>query len=294
MDNVMERIADRPRRLYQRAVLAVALVLVSYCLTFAISGSVAGLVSRSIKGGGVFVNLGFFSALVFLVIPRLLKLPRGKLPFREYLQAVGLRTGGSLGRIVILALSCSVIFAVSQLCGSLIYYAVHPGRYTLDISRHGLLDPGCITAGVFEEIVMRGVIVTLLLGVFSRRKAVVVSAGIFGGFHLLNLLNPGANTVWVLAQVVWAFGLGIMYAYLFITTRSILPGILIHYLVNATVNVWFKGPVAGGEIASALYGIPFFGLLPAGIAVLWGRYLWNVARPKPGIVTATAPNGART
>ena len=276
MNNMTEtQIADRPRPLHQRPVLAIALLIVSSGLTEAISESSARSIIGNSEGAGVFVRLCFNSAFFFLVVPRLLKLPRGKLSFREYLQAVGLTTSGSLGRIIILALSCYVIFAVSQLCGSLIYYSVHPGRYALDISRHGLLDTGCIMAGIFEEIGMRGVIVTLLLGVFSRLKAVVVSAGIFGGLHLLNLTNPGANTVWVLAQVVWAFGLGIMYAYLFITTRSILPGMLIHYLMNATVNIWFWGPVEGGVITSALYGIPFFGLLPAGIAILWGRYLWS-------------------
>lgn len=277
MNNMTERkTADRPRRLYQRPVLATALLLVSYVLTFAISGSVASLIFGKIGGaGGVFVNLGVLSALVFLVIPRVLKLPLGDLSFREYLQAIGLSTGGSLGRIIILALSCYVIFAVSQLCGSLIYYSVHPGRFALDISRHSLLDWVPIMSGIFEEIVIRGVLVTLLLGVSSRLKAVVVSAAIFGGMHLLNLAQPGANTVWVLSQVVGAFGLGMMYAYLFITTRSILPCMLIHYLMNATVNIWFQGPVGGGEIASALYGIPFFGLLPAGIAILWGRYFWR-------------------
>jgi hypothetical protein len=31
----------------------------------------------------------------------------------------------------------------------------------------------------------------------------------------------------------------------------------------------------GHDVTSALYGIPFFGLLPAGLAMLWGRYLWR-------------------
>ncbi|MFH1277318.1 MAG: CPBP family intramembrane glutamic endopeptidase [Candidatus Eisenbacteria bacterium] len=275
MDSMTQtEMVGRPRRLYQRPALAIAVLLILYVLTEAISESLARSIIGNSEGAGVFVKLGFFSLLVFLVVPRLLKLPRGDISFSQYFQVVGLTTGVPLGRILILALSCYVIFAASQLIGSLIYYSTHPGGYALDISRHSLLSTRSIIAGIFEEIVMRGVIVTLLLGVFSRLKAVVVSAAIFAGLHLLNMLNPESSTVWVLAQAMWAFGLGVMYAYLFITTRTILPLILIHYLLNGTVSIWFRG-LDGQDLTSALFGIPFFGLLPAGIAILWGRYLWR-------------------
>jgi membrane protease YdiL (CAAX protease family) len=268
------RETNRSRRLYQRPVLAIVLVLVLYLITEAISEFTARSLFEPSEGALVLVKLCFFSILAFIIIPLLLKLPRGDVSFSEYLEVIGLRTRIPFGRIIILALSCYLIFAASQLSGSLIYYSSRPGEYVLDLSRHSLLGTGSINAGIFEEILFRGVIVTILLGVFPSLRAVLISAVIFGGLHLLNLANPEYATVWVLAQSVWAFGLGLIYACLFVTTRTIWPLILLHYLINSLVGVWLRGP-DGQDATSALYGIIFFGLLPAGLAILWGRYLWK-------------------
>jgi hypothetical protein len=103
---------------------------------------------------------------------------------------------------------------------------------------------------------------------------------VFAGLHVLNILNPGANSAWVLAQVVWAFGLGVMYAYMFTVLRSLYPLILIHYLLNALVGVWFQG-LDARDAVSAVYGIPFFGVVPAALAMLWVRFLsrsWGVEK----------------
>ena len=265
---------DHSRRLYQRPGLAILIVLILYLMTVAISEfSVRSLVGNS-EGAGVLVKFGIFSLLVFIIIPLLLKLPRGNVSFSEYLEVIGLRTRIPIGRILLLALSCYFIFAVIQLCGSLVYYSMHPGKYVFDLSRHSLLGSGSIISGIFEELVLRGVIVAILLGAFPKVKAVIISAIIFGCLHLLNIPNPEYTTVWVLAQTIWAFGLGLMYAYLFVTTRTIWPPIILHYLISGMVGVWMQG-LDGQDLTSALYGIPFFGLLPAGLAILWSRYLWK-------------------
>jgi membrane protease YdiL (CAAX protease family) len=265
---------DHSRRLYQRPGLAILLVLVLYLMTVAISEFLAGSLVGKSEGVGVLVKFGLFSLLVFIIIPVLLKLPRGNVSFGEYLEVIGLKTRISIGRITLLALSSYFIFAVLQLCGSLIYFSTHAGKYVLDLSRHSLLGSGSIISGIFEEIVLRGVIVAVLLGTFSKVKAVMISSVIFACLHLLNIPNPQYTTVWVLAQTVWAFGLGLMYAHLFVTTRTIWPPIVLHYLINGMVGVWMRG-LDGQDLTSALYGIPFFGLLPAGLAILWSRYLWK-------------------
>jgi len=122
------------------------------------------------------------------------------------------------------------------------------------------------------------VIVTLLLGFLPRVRAVVIGAAVFAGLHLLNMFNPEHSAIWVAAQTIWAFGLGLMYAYLFVATRTIVPLIVIHYLINGMVGVWLRG-LDGQDVTSALYGIPFFGLLPAGLAVLWGAFCGDVGNP---------------
>ena len=275
MDNpIKTHQMDRSRRLYQRPVLGILLVLVLYLMTATISEFLVRSLVGNNEGAGVLLKFSIFSLLVFIIIPLLLKLPRGNVSFSKYLEAIGLRTRIPIGRIILLALSCYFIFAVIQLSGSLIYYSTHPGKYVLDLSRHSLLGSGSVISGIFEEIVLRGVIVAILLGAFPKVKAVMISAVIFACLHLLNMLNPEYTTVWVLAQTVWAFGLGLIYAYLFVTTQTIWPPIVLHYLINGMVGVWMRG-LDGQDLTSALYGIPFFGLLPAGLAILWGRYLWK-------------------
>jgi membrane protease YdiL (CAAX protease family) len=267
-------LVGRARPLYQRPVLAILLVVVLYLITEIISEFAARSLTGTSYGPRVLVKLGLFAIFAFIVIPQLLRLPRGRLSSTEYLQVIGLRTRVPIHRILILALSCYFLFALSQLLGSLLYYSTHQGSYVFDLSRHSFFETGSIVAAVFEELVFRGVIVTLLLGILPRVRAVVIGAAVFAGLHLLNIFNPEYSTVGVAAQTIWAFGLGLMYAYLFVATRTIVPLIVIHYLINGMVGVWLRG-LDGQDVTSALYGIPFFGLLPAGLAVLWGRYLWR-------------------
>ena len=117
---------------------------------------------------------------------------------------------------------------------------------------------------------MRGAMLTYLLTRYSRRRSVLVSSAVFAAIHLLNLLNPASNLVWVLAQTTWAFAFGIMYAETFIRTRSLYIPILIHLLVNGTVSVWFYG-LGDQSLTSALLGIPFFGVIPAILSIIWVR-----------------------
>lgn len=248
------------------------IILFLYILTEIVSELVTaqlfprGVVVRTL------VKTAFFSVYVFLIIPHLLKGQAGVASFRHYIDKIGLRISRPLWRIILVVVACFSIFSVSQLIGSLIYYSSHSGSYVFDFSRHTLFESRSIVSGVFEEIVFRGVILALLLDSCSERRAIVLSAGLFALIHLLNVLNPDIHPFWVLSQSTWAFGLGIMYAYLFMKMGSILPLILLHYLINAFVGVWFRG-VESRDVVSALYGIPFFGLIPAGLSILLIRFL---------------------
>ncbi len=78
------------------------------------------------------------------------------------------------------------IFVIFQLNGSLIC-----GQYIFDTSR--ILPPQSfwllnINTGLFEEILFRGIILTLLLAHYSEKKSVMISAVIFGVIHYANLL----------------------------------------------------------------------------------------------------------
>jgi membrane protease YdiL (CAAX protease family) len=74
---------------------------------------------------------------------------------------------------------------------------------------------------VVEELFFRGAITKALLKQYSPRRAIVISALIFGIIHF----NP--------AQVVGAFFMGLLLAWLYYKTASLIPVILIHILNNS-------------------------------------------------------------
>ncbi len=95
-----------------------------------------------------------------------------------------------------------------------------------------------IIAPFLEELIFRGVILKRFLDKYSTNKAIVLSAVIFGIAHA----NP-----W---QFIGAVLIGIAIGWVFVKTKSILPGMFMHFVNNFTgfvlakkfsdVNITFK------------------------------------------------------
>lgn len=77
-----------------------------------------------------------------------------------------------------------------------------------------------IAAPIFEEVLYRGIILEGFLKNYTPWKAILWSALLFGASHL----NP-----W---QAIPGIGAGILMAWIYWRTKSILPGILIHFTNN--------------------------------------------------------------
>lgn len=77
---------------------------------------------------------------------------------------------------------------------------------------------------ILEELLFRGGVTKVLLERYSPRKAIFLSAFLFGLFHL----NP--------AQVFATFFGGLLLAWVYYRTRSLIPCILIH-IVNNSLSV---------------------------------------------------------
>jgi membrane protease YdiL (CAAX protease family) len=75
---------------------------------------------------------------------------------------------------------------------------------------------------VLEELMFRGAITSALLKEYNPAKAIVLSALVFGIFHI----NP--------AQVLTATLVGLLLGWVYYQTASLIPCILIHVLNNAT------------------------------------------------------------
>ena len=87
-----------------------------------------------------------------------------------------------------------------------------------------------IFAPVVEEIVFRGAILRILLGLFSRSwhwVAIIFSALIFGAIHLN------------LAQGLHAFIIGLLLGWMYYRTSSVVPGILLHWINNTVAYLMF-------------------------------------------------------
>jgi membrane protease YdiL (CAAX protease family) len=99
----------------------------------------------------------------------------------------------------------------------------------------------CVVVPFTEELVFRGVLLTVLLVVLSRihgQRAAAALAIVFDGlaFGLGHLANATVLDVgFVLRQVAFASGLGMACAFLMVRSRSVYPAMLLHAVVNGVV-----------------------------------------------------------
>ncbi|MCK4750969.1 MAG: CPBP family intramembrane metalloprotease [Bacteroidales bacterium] len=94
----------------------------------------------------------------------------------------------------------------------------------------------CILGPVLEELLFRGIILDGFLKRYKPAKAIFWSAFLFGLFHL----NP-----W---QFIPGFLIGILLAWIYFKTRSLIPVILVH-LVNNSLS-YFVIYIYGEDIKS--------------------------------------------
>jgi uncharacterized protein len=84
---------------------------------------------------------------------------------------------------------------------------------------------------IYEEIIFRGFILGALLAHTSRTRAIVFSSFLFGIWHLKNIFyDPIPQVAY---QVAYAtLFIGPLFAFLAIRTRTIWPGVILHFLNN--------------------------------------------------------------
>lgn len=281
-------------RLYEHPWLAmlatVILILVAIFLAGTVVFGILGLPDYQ-PLGQFLQGMSHHLLTVLVLIPLLLRLPKGKTRYRQYLADIGLTRIQPFFKLVLLALSCYLILALCQASASIVYRLMegYPVKWwfvkeVFDLS--GDLPPA--SAGLLvtipsllEEVSWRGIVLTTFLNKYSERWAIVFSAIGFGLLHLLNLFT-GRELIWVLGQVIWAFCIGLFYGYVFIKTKSLLPSMIVHYLGNA-----FIGSLTGylqiraSVGMQALYGVIIsLGIIPTAVMILWARFF--IKRWLPG------------
>ncbi|MCQ2911787.1 MAG: CPBP family intramembrane metalloprotease [Clostridia bacterium] len=93
--------------------------------------------------------------------------------------------------------------------------------------------------GVFEEVLCRGLIIPVLLFGCKKNnifKAAFISSALFGVWHIMNFFY-GASLRSTAIQVVYAFGIGLVFAAVYLRTGSLWPSIIVHSLIDCTANI---------------------------------------------------------
>lgn len=88
-----------------------------------------------------------------------------------------------------------------------------------------------INVGFLEEIIFRGFLFQMMAK-DNIKNAVVVTSITFGIGHIINLLN-GADLIPTLIQICYAISTGFLFAIILIKTKSLLPCIITHSVVNS-------------------------------------------------------------
>lgn len=167
------------------------------------------------------------SAIRLLLILGLLYfvVKKGFLPFN------GLYPSFTVTNLFLFFISIAIILVLAYSSYE-VYLQAKPGKLML----FGLSN---VLIGVFEELLFRGIVFPLLIIHFAGKKqsilkAAYLSAILFGLIHLIGLIRHPEKVYTIINIVIYAIGIGFLFACLLLRTRNILIPALLHALVDFT------------------------------------------------------------
>jgi len=222
-----------------------------------------------------FYNEGFIILLLLIVVPIGMKLPRKDETILGYTKTIGLTRVKPLGRNLLLGFGASAIFCCTLIVGGnllgvpdynpeLLFRDPNPS-YLGFASFGWFIWIFMITPGLWEEVAFRGVVIPLLSKKYKKLLTILISGVIFGLAHALNIIGvllSGGPHIFVLFQVIYSTLIGFSLGYMYIKTKSLLPGIIYHYLID-TVGVIFLMLYIENMILIGVFLIVFLGIIPA-------------------------------
>jgi membrane protease YdiL (CAAX protease family) len=215
--------------------------------------------------------------LLLILLPFVLDILGGRKSYKQFLKNIRITKIKPVLRILGLGiLSAVIVLALARFAAYL--GTIKSGFYLFDISKILGKESPLYTAlfpGIWEEVVFRGIILTLLLKIYSEKKSIIINGFLFGFFHLVNLLNFLFGTEYnlitlisIFFQVIYAAAIGFFFAYLFVKTKSLIPSIIVHYLVNAFVILMINVFNVNPFIFLAIYTVVGIGILPSIINIV--------------------------
>ena len=242
----------------------------------------------------IFTLLGLFW---FLLVPLVFKLPQKSESLKHFFRDIKLNKAKPIFLTISLGLMTAAI-TIGCISLSSTIATINGGDFTVNAKQYfqesGYLFYYSLIPGFWEEVAFRGVILVLLLKVYSRTRAIIIDGLVFGFFHLVNMLVLGVYTletvVPVLFQVLFASALGIFIAYMCVKTNSLLPGIICHYLIDAFVIMFLPGSVPNFYTFLTTHALIGIGVLPA---ILNSLLIWGVYKLIPKEATLVKPEIAK-
>ncbi|MFW9850390.1 MAG: lysostaphin resistance A-like protein [Candidatus Thorarchaeota archaeon] len=197
------------------------------------------------------------------VVPFILKVPNGERSYKEYLSDIKLSEYQPLSRNLIIAIISTLLLLSGLTLTGILY-----GNFVLDFSI--LLQENspylliALNAGIWEEIMWRGIILTMFLRRYTVRTSIAANTVLFALAHLSNLL-VGQDIIIMLGQLIFVLIATPFIAYVFIKTESLLPGIVIHFIIDAVGPIFMMSMIQPGP-----------NLILGGIYMLVGWFVGNV------------------
>ncbi|MHA2425588.1 MAG: CPBP family intramembrane glutamic endopeptidase [Candidatus Thorarchaeota archaeon] len=206
----------------------------------------------------------FRGILLLLVVPLLLKIPNGERSYTEFLGDIKLTRYKPFVRNLIITVVSTLLLLSGLFLTGMLY-----GNYTVDLGflllpENAVYVFGAINAGVWEEIMWRGIILTLFLKRYSVRTSITLNTVLFALSHLQNLL-VGRPLVEMLGQLIFVLIATPFIAYVFIKTESLIPGIIIHYAIDTLGHIFMISMIQPGP-----------NLIIGGIYMLVGWFIGNI------------------
>ena len=226
----------------------------------------------------IFTLLGLFW---FLLVPLVFKIPQKYESLKHFFRDIKFSKVKPLFLTLGLGLITAAITIGCVTLSSTIA-TINGGDFTVNAKQYfqesGYLIYYSLIPGFWEEVAFRGVILVLLLKVYSRTKAIIIDGLIFGFFHLVNMMVLGVYTLETIApvlfQVLFASALGMFFAYMYVKTNSLLPVIICHYLIDAVITMFIPEAVPNSYIFLTIHALIGMGVLPAILnsLLVWGVY----------------------
>ena len=239
-----------------------------------------------------FLIEGFLILLFLLVVPKGLKLPCRDEKISDYFRTIGLTKVKPLGRNLLIGLVSFAIFSIvvwigANLLGTFIWTPEFlfrdPNPLIPGVASFGwFIWIFMIRPGLWEEVAFRGVILPLLSRKYKQIISILISGLIFGLVHAPNLtfvLLSGLDPLLAVFQVIYATLIGFSMGYMFIKTKSLLPSIIYHYLID-TVGLILMSCYIENIFIIGIYLIWFVGVIPTILNILFIKLLFRKEKKK--------------